>query len=468
MKSFPQIVKGRHRGQSYYSEYMCLRPVVHIAVLAWSFAWFLSAQQKEAPLAALPYTPSLDTRFMDKTVEPCVDFYKYACGNWSKLNPLPPDRSAWNVYAKMGDDNERLLWGILEQAAKGGAARTSNEQKIGDYFHACMDESAIEQSAAKPLEPALAMIANLQSTDELASYVSAQHSVGVARDLLFSFSSAQDLDDSSREIAEADAGGLGLPDRDYYFKTDAKSQEIRRRYLDHVARMLELIGESAADAGTDAQAVMTIETALAQASLTRTEKRNPYNLKHKMSQAELARLAPAFGWDEYFHGIGAPPFTTVNVSEPKFFEEMNRQLRSQKLAAWRAYLRWHLVHDDARFLPRSFVDENFAFYGRYLEGSPEMPPRWKRCTRLVDEQLGEALGEVFVAKVFAPQTKTEALEMVRQVEAEMGRDIKDLRWMSEATKQQALTKLHAVVNKIGYPDKWRDLVSSRSRRAASL
>ena len=411
---------------------------------------------QETPLTVLPYTPSLDTQFMDKSADPCKDFFKYACGNWNRLNPIPADQATWDVYAKLTNENQRFLWGILEQASHSGASRTANEQKTGDYFHSCMDEATVERAGAKPLEPMLAKIAGLQSLNEIARYVAEEHREGVDRGVLFGFGADQDFDNSSEMIAFSFAGGLGLPDRDYYTKTDAKSQETRQRYVQHVERMLEMIGESAPDAQTDAQAVMRIETALAQASLTRVEKRNPYNLKHKYSRDDLLRLVPAFDWDQYLVRVGVPEFQTVNVTEPKFLDELNKELTQENLASWRAYLRWHLVHSEAPYLSSNFVRENFDFFSKYLRGVKELPPRWKKCTRLVDQQLGEALGQVFVAKTFSPQTKQDALTVTQQIEDAMHRDIDDLTWMSEPTKKRAIEKLQAIVNKVGYPDKWRD------------
>ena len=396
---------------------------------------------------------------MDKTADPCVNFYQYACGSWIKQNPIPPDQAAWDVYAKLEEDNQRFLWGILQTASQGGASRNANEQKIGDYFHACMDEGAIERAGAKPLEPMLARIANLKSVDDMASYVAANHRQSRGASVLFDFDSSPDFDNSAQEIAEAGAGGLGLPDRDYYTKSDAKSIEIRQRYVEHVASMFMLLGESNPDAKADAKTVLAIETALAQASLTRVEKRDPYNLKHKLRRDGLLHLTPAFDWDAYLKVVGAPPFENLNVTEPKFFEALNAQLTSHNLADWRAYLRWHLVHQQAALLSAPFVHENFAFYSQYLAGAKELPARWKKCTRLVDNQLGDALGQVFVAKTFAPQTKVDAKQMIEQIEAEMGNDLKNLSWMSDATRQQALEKLRALVNKVGYPDKWRDYSS---------
>jgi putative endopeptidase len=418
---------------------------------------WLAAQ--ETPLTTLPYTPSLAVEFMDKSADPCTDFYKYACGNWNKLNPIPPDQARWDVYSKLSNENQRYLWGILEQASHATASRTPNEQKIGDFFHACMDEPAVERAGAKPLDPTLAQIAHLGSVEDLAGYIGREHKDGIDAGVLFGFGSDQDFDNSSQMIAFARAGGLGLPDRDYYTKTDAKSQEIRQRYLEHVRNMLVLLGESSPDAQADAQTVMTIETSLAGASLTRVEKRNPYNLKHKISREELLHSVPAFNWDAYLDALGIPEFQTLNVTEPKFFDELNKLLQTQTLPAWRAYLRWHLVHSEAPFLSSRFVQENYDFYSAYLQGIKQMPPRWKRCTRLIDRTMGEALGQVFVARTFAPQTKQDAVKMTQEIETEMGRDIKDLNWMSDATRQQALEKLHSIVNKIGYPDRWRDYSS---------
>ncbi len=427
--------------------------------LAGASASLILAQ--ETPLTALPYTPSLDTQFMDKSADPCTDFYKYACGNWNKLNPIPPDQARWQVYSKMTNENQRFLWGILEQAARPGPSRAANQQKIGDYFRACMDETAVERAGAKPLEPMLAGIASLKSINDISAYLSEQHKTGMDRGVLFGFGSDQDYDNSSQMIATVLAGGLGLPDRDYYTKVDPKSQEVRQRYVQHVQRMLEMIGESVADARSDALSVIRIETALAQASLTRVEKRNPYNLKHKYSRDDLMYMAPLFDWDVYLSRIGVPDFQTVNVTEPKFLAEVNTELKRENLAAWRAYLRWHLVDAEANYLSSNFVQENFDFFGKYLQGLKELPPRWKKCTRLVNRQLGEALGQVFVSKTFSPQTKQDTLRVTQRVEEAMRLDIEDLTWMSNATKQRALQKLRAVVNKIGYPDKWRDYSSVR-------
>jgi len=409
---------------------------------------------QDRPLTSLPYTPSLETKFVDRTADPCVDFYQFACGNWNRLNPIPPDQPRWDVYSKLGTENLRYLWGILEEAAKPAATRTPNQQKIGDFFAACMDEAAVERAGAAPLKPDLDAIAALKSAADLAPLLGRLHLAENAA--LFDFSSSQDFADSSQVIAFASAGGLGLPDRDYYVKTDAKSQEIRTRYVEHVAAMFRLLGDSAASAGGEAQTVMDIETALAKASLTRVDKRDPYKLFHKLARAEFVKLTPTFRWAAYWNAIGLALPAEVNVTEPEFYKEVEHQLAARPIGEWKTYLRWHLAHAKAPFLSSAFVQANFDFYSKYLRGVTEMQPRWKRCVRYVDEDLGEALGQVFVERTFTADTKARALAMVKQIEQAMETDLSQIAWMSADTRKQALVKLHSVVNKIGYPDKWRD------------
>ena len=360
---------------------------------------------QDHPLASLPYTPSLETKFLDRSADPCVDFYKYACGNWNNLNPIPPDQARWDVYAKLTDENQRYLWGILAEASKPDPQRSALQQKIGDYFYACMDEAAVERAGIKPLQPRLDEIAALKSAADLAPLLARIHLEAGDDSALFSFTSAQDFGDSSRVIAFADSGGLGLPDRDYYVNPDAKSAEIRAKYLAHVAAMFQLLGDSPDTARAEANTVMEIETALAKATLTRVEKRDPYKLYHKYTRAQLLALTPDFSWNAYWSGLGLPAPATLNVTEPGFYKEVERQLKTRGIADWKTYLRWHLAHAAAPYLSRPFVEANFNFYSKTLRGVAEMRPRWKRCVSYVDRDLGEALGQVFVEKTFTPETK---------------------------------------------------------------
>jgi len=418
----------------------------------------------DKPVTALPYTPSLDVPSMDKSADPCVDFYQYTCGGWMKNNSIPPDQAAWSVYGKLTVDNQRFLWGILDELAKKTAGRTPTQQKIGDYFGACMDEAAVEKLGAAPLKPALDEIAALKNKKDLAALLGHEHLTNETEGLLFGFGSDQDFSDSNQVIAFAVAGGLGLPDRDYYTKPEPKSEEIRQKYLAHVQKMLELLGDQPATAKREAATIMQIETALAKASLTRVEQRDPHNLFHKMDRKQLQALTPNFDWNTYLKTSGVDQVSTFNVTEPKFYQEMDRQIQSTSLDDLKTYLRWHLLSANAPYLSSKFVKENFDFFSHTLRGVEQLPPRWKKCVRLTDGQLGEALGQEFVNRAFSQETKQSTLKMTRLIEQAMEDDIKQLTWMGPETKKQALEKLHSVVNKIGYPDRWRDYSSVEVRR----
>ena len=410
-----------------------------------------NGQQSSSP------QPVLDLTSMDQTIDPCRDFYTYSCGGWMKKNPIPPDQSAWSAYGKLQDENTAQLRGILEAAAVPDPKRNATNQKIGDYYAACMDEKAVEAAGVKPLQPYLAEIDALTSKTDLAQVVADRaFSLPYRRSTLFRFSSNQDAKDSSQIIAESDQGGLGMPDRDYYFKDDAKSQELRKAYLAHVQKMLELLGDKPEQAAAEAQNIMRIETALAQGSMTRVERRDPQKLYHKMSAHEFESLAPSFQWNVYFTKVGLPSLASLNVATPDFFKALNAEIEKEDLASWKTYLRWHLVEANARYLPAAFVNEDFNFHGKILSGAEEIEPRWKRCTQDVDDDLGEALGQAYVEKYFSTEAKQQALKMVKEIEAAMEQDISTLPWMTAATKAKALEKLHAVSNKVGYPDKWRD------------
>jgi putative endopeptidase len=398
------------------------------------------------------HQPALDVHSMDRSVDPCTDFFAYSCGGWVKNNPIPPDQAAWDTYSKMQDENTARLRGILEAASKADPGRNAATQKIGDYYASCTDEQAIEAKGAEPLRPMLDRISKLGSKQDLADVASSMPTANV----LFRVESIQDFRDASQVVANADQGGLGLPDRDYYTKEDAKSQELRKQYVEHVQKMFQLLGDAPDVAAKEAQTVMRIETALAKGSQTRVERRDPKNLDHKMASGEFEKITPEFGWPAYFSKLGLPRLESLNVTSPTYFKTLNEELNNDSLDDWKAYLRWHLVHANAPQLSSAFLNENFAFYGKTLRGEQQLKPRWKRCTEDIDDYLGEALGQAYVEKYFSPEAKQEAVKIVKQIQAAMEQDIKSLPWMSAATKEQALTKLHGMADKIGYPDKWRD------------
>jgi putative endopeptidase len=408
--------------------------------------------------SAPPDQPVLDLSAMDKTVDPCVDFYTYSCGGWMKKNPIPPDQSSWGTYGKLQDDNLAQLRLILEEAAKPDAPRTAVTQKIGDYYASCMDEAAIAKLGAAPLAPELQRIAQLKSKNDLADYLAtSQFPTPIfGTGSLFTFRSNQDFKNSAEVIAEADQGGLGLPDRDYYFKDDAKSQELRKAYVAHVQKMFELLGDKPELAAAQAATVMRIETALAQSHMTRVERRDPPKLYHRMSIKDFDALSPAFNWNTYLAKSGLGAIQSLNVETPEYFRTMSAAIEKESLADWKTYLRWHAAHNAATYLSSAFDQENFNFYGKTLRGQEQLPPRWKRCTNDVDSDLGEALGQAYVARYFSPEAKQAALQMVKEIEGAMQSEIQALPWMGAATKQQALTKLQSIANKVGYPDKWRD------------
>ena len=396
--------------------------------------------------------PVLDVTSMDTTVDACTDFFAYSCGGWIKQNPIPPDQSSWSVYSKLEDDNKAILREILESAATPAPDRDAVKQKIGDYYTACMDEKAINAAAIRPLEPLLDQIQQLHSRRSIADIAA----ILVYNNALFRFRSDQDFKDSSQIIAEIDQGGIGLPDRDYYLKTDADSAELRKKYIAHLQKMFALLGDKPATAAVEAQTILRIETALAKGSLTRVERRDPQKLYHKMTVQQLSTLSPSFRWKTYFTKVGLPSLEALNVETPDFFKALNTELLNETLANWKTYLRWHLINANAPFLSSDFVNADFDFYGKTLQGAQQLEARWKRCVGYVDNDIGEALGQVYVEKNFSPEAKQRAQRMVKEIEDAMGQDIDALSWMTPTTKQHALEKLHAVANKIGYPDKWRD------------
>ena len=391
---------------------------------------------------------------LDKNCKPCDDFYEFAMGGWMKNNPIPPEYPQWGSFSQLADRNRTELRTVLEAAAKANAPSGTDQQKIGDLYTSCMDTAAIDSAGLKPLDPELSQIAAIKGVADLQPVVAELQRRDV--NVIFRFGSMQDFDDSSKVIARLGQGGLGLPDRDYYARDDEKSKQLRADYLDHVQKMFALAGDSLETSKAEAQTVMSVETALAKASLTRVESRDPEKTWHKMSIPQLREVAPDWSWEAYFRDMGAPGISETNVTAPAFFKEVNRELAATPIADWKIYLRWHLIHTSAPALPEAFVQEDFNFFGKRLNGSKEIQPRWKRCVLSVDGNLGEALGKVYVEKYFPPDAKAHAQAMVQNLIAALNADIPTLSWMSDATKKAAIEKLQAFTVKIGYPDKWRD------------
>jgi len=432
---------------------------LHKILLVFSLAaWSLSGQAPDKASSALGFS----VKNIDTTANPCVDFYQYACGTWVKDNPVPADQSRWGRFDLLEENNRDVLREILETASKPDAGRESTVRLIGDYYAACMDEKAVEAAGLKPLEDELGQIRGLRDKAQIAAVVARLHREGA--DVMFQFSSGQDFKDSNQVIAQVDQGGLGLPDRDYYLKQDAESEKLRHQYVEHVARMFVLAGETAAEAKAAAETVMKIETALATGSLDNVSRRDPEKVYHKIGTQEMEALAPVFQWKEYLRASGSPEFASVDVAWPAFLQALNGTIERFSLADWKTYLTWHLLHAAAPLLPQAFVQENFDFYGKTLTGTTELRPRWKRCVDFTDSELGEALGKQFVDKTFGAEGKARTLKMVDALEKALGQDLEQLPWMTAETKKQALVKLHGIANKIGYPDKWRDYSSVVIRR----
>ncbi len=403
---------------------------------------------------------------IDKSADPCVDFYQYACGSWLKNNPIPPDQSSWGRFNELHERNQKVLRGILDQQSADNASRSAVDQKIGDYYFSCMDEASIEAKGIAPLKPYMDNISGIKAKSDVPAVLAGLHKGGV--NAFFQFDGEPDFKDSKVNIATAGQGGLSLPDRDYYFKDDAKSVELRQKLEKHMARMFELSGESATQAAADAKTVMKLETDLAKVSLDRTEQRDPTKIYHKMTVADLQKSTPAFTWSQYFAAIHPPAFDSLNVAVPEFMKGMDKVISTNDLESVKTYLRWQTLRSSAPVLPKAFVEENFDFYGRTLRGAKELRPRWKRCVQYTDNDLGEALGQAYVAQAFPPEAKARTLKMVHELEAALKQDITELSWMTPDTKKQALEKLARIDNKIGYPNDWRDYSSLNVVRGDAL
>jgi putative endopeptidase len=405
---------------------------------------------------------SLDLSAIDKTADPCTDFYQYACGNWVKDNPVPADQTRWaRSFSMLGERNRYLLWQELDAAAK--APKTPLEKKYGDYFAACMNTSLVETKGLGPLEPALKEIDEFSDSKKLASLMGELLASGNAAPL-FQFGVAQDEKDSSRQIAQTIQGGLSLPDRDYYLSDAKRFQDIREQYVAHVTMMLTLAGDSPERAAKEAEAILRIETALAKGSTSRTALREPENRYHIYTLAQLEELSPNFDWPVYWKAIRIGHFDTLNVATPDFFKAVNQLIDTEPVDAWKAYFRWQVIHTDATNLPKAFYDANFEFFGKTLAGQKEPTPRWKECTAMTDRALGEAVGQDWVKVNFPPQAKASMDKLVLALEKSLGDDIQTLSWMSDATKKAAEEKLSLIRNKIGYPEKWRDYSALEVKR----
>ena len=397
---------------------------------------------------------SLDT--IDKTIDPCVDFYQYACGNWIKNSQIPADQAQWGSFVELHERNLDILHGILEKAAAGGASRNGIDQRIGDLYGSCMDEKAADAKGIAPVKAELDRIAAVKDKGALIDEVAHVHLTGPSP--LFNFYSAPDLHNADQVIAYIDQGGLTLPDRDYYIKDDPDKVEKRQFMVDYATQLFTLAGQTPQQAAHSAETVLVIETMLAVDSMDRTKRRDPKNRDHKMTREEAAALGPDFYLNRYFTAVGAPNFTEMNVTNPEFFKLVNGVLEAEPLDALKTYVSWHVLNAAAPWLSQPFVEANFKLQQK-LTGQEQIQARWKRCVNLTDHELGEALGERYVDVTFGANGKQRMLKMVDALEKSLNTDIQDLSWMSDETKAQAKVKLEAIRNKIGYPDVYRDYSS---------
>jgi putative endopeptidase len=422
---------------------------------------FVASEMAPGPVSEPTKPIIFDLSAIDKTADPCTDFYKYACGNWVVKNPVPADQVRWGRFNELSERNTYLLYAELKAAAE--APKTPLQKKYGDYFAACMNVDQVDKLGAKPLQPVLDKIASLEDKKQLAAMVAElqkTYAVGV----FYALYVQQDQKDSSQQIASTRQGGLTLPDRSYYLTDDARSEKLRTEYVEHVTKMFVLAGDTPEQAAAEAKSVMTIETALAKGSVDRVELRDPAKIYHIMTLAELQALSPDYDWKAYLAGVQIGEFKTLNVATPDFFKAMNAELDSASLESIKSYLRWHALRTAAPALSRPFVQENFNFFSATLQGQKEDTPRWKRCTRSTDMTLGEAVGQDWVKQNFPPDAKANMEKLVAALEQALAQDIKELPWMSDATKVEAKAKLDAIRNKIGYPENWRDYSSLTVKR----
>jgi endothelin-converting enzyme/putative endopeptidase len=403
----------------------------------------------------VPLLPGFDRQLIDTSADACLNFAQYACGNFAKLYPIPPDLPAYGSFFIVFDHTEGVVHQMLDKLADKSAQHSASEQKVGDFYASCMDEDAVHAQGLKPLQPELDRIASITDKKQLTGLLA--HNAIVNDNAFFNYGEQQDLADATKQIASVDQAGLGLPERDYYFRTGDAAETTRKQYVAHIANMLRLMGEPADQAAADAQKIMTLETALAKASMDVTARRDPHATYHVLAVSKLSEIAPAIDWPAYFNQTGVTGLADLNVAVPDFFKGMQAVIDSTDLDTIKAYLRWQLILSTPSYaMPKAMDDENFDFSVRKLTGQPVQRARWKRCTEATENALGEAVGEVYVASQFPASSKTFTLQMVHDIEAAMGHEIDNQSWMSDETKAKARTKLQMVANKIGYPDRWRD------------
>ena len=422
---------------------------------------FLTSEMAPGPTSEPKKPVSMDLTAVDRTADPCTNFYLYACGKLKKKNPIPPDQTRWGRFNELGERNLYLLYADLKSAAD--APKTPLQKKYGDYFGACMDVGLANRMGAKPLQPALETIRAWQDRKALAGVLSTlENTYGVPT--FFDFGSEQDQKDSTKVIGALEQRGLTLPDRDYYLQQDDRMKTIRGQYVDHITKMFVLLGDAPDRAAAEAKSVMAIETALAQGSMPRVDRRTPANVYHIETVAQLDQLTPDFQWSTYLASKGESGLGSVNVAEPEYFRTMDQQIATSEPEALKSYLRWQVLHRYAPLLSEPFAVENFNFFNATLSGQKEQTPRWKRCTASTDRALGEAVGQDWVKENFPPAAKENMEKLVAALERALDEDIKQLDWMSDATKVEAKKKLDAFRDKVGYPEKWRDYTRLEVKR----
>jgi putative endopeptidase len=396
-----------------------------------------------------------DKARMDETVSACTDFYQYSNGNWLKTTEIPAAYSSWGSFNILAENNRKTLHEILEESAQNTKARAgTNEQKVGDFYATCIDEPKREAEGARPLAPYLARIDRIKDLKGVESEITYFHKAGLP--VLFGFGASPDFKNSSMQIGAAGQGGLSLPNRDYYTKTDEKSVKLRADFVQHMTNMFQLLGDAPDAAARNAQTVMAIETRLAGSSRGPVELRDPTTQYHLMTPADLAKLTPNFSWADYFQGLGLSKDLTINVAHPEFFQAADKALTEVPVADWKTYLRWHLVSAAANDLSSKFETESFNFNGKILSGRKEQYPLWRRCVSAADENLGEALGQVYVGRAFTPESKARMQKMIANLLAAFNGRLQQADWMSDETRKAAAAKLAAFGQKIGYPEKWID------------